>query len=239
MQRHSEVRFGNSMPCVAKAKKEKEIEMKRLKVRFTFTEAVLGTASNNREIHSEFIASHAPNAKSRDEEVAAIGVEESIEKSMTVFPRFDDEDTPMFWDYQIKGFFKDTCSSLRRCKNQDYSKESCKMSAFKKVIDGCIFVEPRKIPIDMHGGSIGNLQRPLRGQTAQGERISLANSETVPAGSTIDLTIICLADEHEKAVIEWLNYGKLRGLGQWRNGGYGRYVWDYINDDGRKLSKDD
>ena len=36
-----------------------------LKCRLTTIETMLGTASNNKEIHSEFIASHAPDAKSR------------------------------------------------------------------------------------------------------------------------------------------------------------------------------
>ena len=200
--------------------------MKELKVRLTFTERVLGTASNNPEIHSEFIASKAQDAKSREEEIEAIGVEEYEEKQMTVFPRGDDGE-PIFWDYQIKGFFKDTCSALQRCKGEDISKESCKIKAYKKVIDGCIFVEPRKIPIDMNGGEMGLLQRPLRGQTAQGERIALATSETIPSGSTVDVDIICLSDQHEKAVIEWLNYGKWKGIGQWRNASFGRFEWEY------------
>lgn len=56
--------------------------MKNIKVRFTLTDEMLGTASANPEIHSEFIASKAPDAKSREEEVAAIGVDAEIEKSM-------------------------------------------------------------------------------------------------------------------------------------------------------------
>nr|DAT50795.1 MAG TPA: hypothetical protein [Caudoviricetes sp.] len=45
-------------------------------------------------------------------------------------------------------------------------------------------------------------QRPLRAQTAQGERVSLANSEEIPAGSTCEFEITCMDDAHEKAVIE-------------------------------------
>lgn len=205
--------------------------MKELKVRLTFVEDVLGTASNNPEIHGDYIASNAPDAPSKEEEIASVGVEEYEEKQMSVFPRYsDDNPVPIFWDYQIKGFFKEACSMLRRCKGEEFAKESCKLTAHKKVIDGCIFVEPRKIIIDMHGGKIGNLQRPLRGQTAQGERIALANSETVPAGSTIDITIVCLSDTHEKAVLEWLNYGRWKGIGQWRNASFGRYKWEYRED---------
>lgn len=201
--------------------------MKELKVRLTFTEKVLGTASNNKDVHKDYIASKAPDAKTKEEEIEAIGVEEYEEKQMTVFPR-NEEGNPIFWDYQIKGFFKDTCSALQRCKGEKFSKESCGLKAYKKVIDGCIFVEPRKISIDMHGGEMDLLQRPLRAQTAQGERIALATSETVPEGSTVDLTIICLSDAHEKAVIEWLNYGRWKGIGQWRNASFGRFTWEEV-----------
>ena len=208
--------------------------MKKIKVRATLTEMTLGTASNNKDIHGDYIASKAPDAKSKEEEIAAIGAEEYAEKQMTVFPKLEDG-TPFIWDYQIKGFFKDTCSALQKCKGEDFAKASCAIKAFKKVIDGVIFVEERKIPIDMHGGEMGVLERPLRAQTAQGERIALASSETVPAGSTIEFTITCLSDQYVPAVKEWLDYGKYRGLLQWRNAGYGRYLYEILDDDGNVI----
>lgn len=198
--------------------------MKELKIRITFTEEVLGTSSNNPEIHDEFIASKAPDAPSRAEEVEALGVDEVVEKSMTVFPKLEDG-TPFVWDYQIKGFFKDTCGVLRKVT----CSLSSKIKAYKKEIDGLVFVKERKIPFQNYG-KIGECQRPLRGQTAQGERIALAHSETVPADSYIDLTIVCLKDDMMKAVKEWLDYGKFRGLGQWRNSGKGRFEWQEINE---------
>lgn len=202
--------------------------MKEIKARITFTEMVLGSANNNKEVHAEFIAKKGPDAKTMEEEIQAIGVNGEIEKQMTVFPRMDDG-TPMFWDYQIKGFFKDSCSALQRCKGEEVSKESCKLKAYKKIIDGCIFVEPRKIPIRIpEGMKMDTLQRPLRGQTAQGERIALTTSETVPAGSEIEVTVVCLSDAHEKAVIEWLNYGRFKGIGQWRNASFGRFRYELI-----------
>ena len=201
--------------------------MKQIKVKLTFTEKSLGTANNNKDIHGDYIASKAPNAKSKEEEIAAIGVEEYTDKQMTVFPK-DDSGNPFFWDYQIKGFFKDSCSALQRCKGEDFSKASCSMKAFKKIIDGVIFIEERKIPIDMNGGSMGVLERPLRAQTAQGERVALASSETIPEGSSIVFTVTCLSDQYAPAVIEWLNYGKYRGLSQWRNASYGRFTYEIL-----------
>ena len=200
--------------------------MKELKVRLTFTEECLGTANADKNIHADFIASKAPDAMSREEEIAAVGVDEVIENAMTIFPK--ENGVPFFWDYQIKGFFKDTCSALSRCKGEEMSKESCGMKAYKKIIDGGIFPEPRKIMINLNGGEIGNCQRPLRASTAQGERTALANSETIPVGSTIEFKVVCLSDNYEKAVIEWLNYGRFKGIGQWRNSGKGRFTYEII-----------
>ena len=199
--------------------------MKEKKIRITFTEDCLGTASADPELHSRFIASNAPDAPSRAEEVAAVGAEEVEERAMTVFPR-DEDGSPIFWDYQIKGFFKDACSALQRMKGEEMAKESCKLKAYKKIIDGCIFTFPRKIRINM-AGEIGDLQRPLRAQTAQGERVALAHSETVPAGSTIEFTIKT-PDIYEPVVMEWLEYGQLKGLGQWRNASFGRFTYEII-----------
>lgn len=104
--------------------------MKEMKVRLEFFEEVLGTASSDPEIHEKYIASNAPDAPSRKEEVEALGAEEVFEKSMTVFPRLDDG-TPFLWDYQIKGFFKDSCGMLRKVKGTP----SSAIKAYKKEIE--------------------------------------------------------------------------------------------------------
>ena len=200
------------------------IEMHILKARLTFTEEILGTASNNPEIHSEFIASKAEDAMKIEEEVAAIGVEEVIEKSMTVFSR-NEEGTPVLWDYQIKGFFKDAAGCLRRVTGT----KAGKVKAFKKEIDGLLFVFPRMIPLNMPS-NLGTCERPLRASTAQGERIALANSETAPAGTTIDIEIQCMTKDMYELAKECLDYGILRGIGQWRNSGKGRFHWEEIKD---------
>jgi hypothetical protein len=54
--------------------------MKRIKIRATFTEECLGTNSNNPDIHGDYIAALAPDAPSRKEEIAAVGVEDVIER---------------------------------------------------------------------------------------------------------------------------------------------------------------
>jgi len=195
--------------------------MKTLKVKLTFTEEVLGTCSANPDVHREYIASKSPDAATIEDEVAAVGVEQVVDKAMTIFPREDGK--PFFYDYQIKGFFKDTCSALARVPDT----KSNKVKAYKKVIDGLVFPQPRKIFIELpKDQTIGNCQRPPRAQTAQGERIALANSETIPAGSFIEFRILIMDDGHEKLVNEWLDYGQFKGIGQWRNSGKGRFTWE-------------
>lgn len=204
-------------------------DVKELKVRLTFTEDLLGSAPNNPKIHEEYIASKNPNPEKAKEEVEAIDnsefdAEEIVKKEMDVFPR-DENDAPFLYDYQIRGFFKEACSQL---KNVPKTKSS-EVKAFKKKIDGVIFIKERKIPLDLHGMGLGNCQRPLRASTPQGERVSLANSETAPAGTTIEFTVMCLIKSDIALVKEWLEYGIFKGLGEWRNSGKGRFTVEYID----------
>lgn len=207
--------------------------MKKIKVKLTFTEPILGTWPSNQNIAREFIASKSPDAATIEDEVAALGADAVADKGMTVFPR-NEKGEPVLYDYQVKGFFKDSCGMLGRIggKSETGKKkavnESGKITAYKKVIDGLIFVDPRMIPLKFDG-EIGDCQRPLRAQTAQGERVSLANSEEIPAGATCEFEVLCMDDSHEKAVLEWLDYGALRGIGQWRNSGKGRFTYEILD----------
>ena len=74
-------------------------------------------------------------------------------------------------------------------------------------------------------GRLGLCERPLRADTAQGPRVSVCRSETVPAGSVIEFDVAILSKELVPYVEQWFDYGKLRGLGQWRNSGKGRFEW--------------
>lgn len=104
--------------------------MKEIKVKLTFTEPILGTSPANPDVYREFIGSKSPDALSVEDEVAALGADAVADKGMTVFPRLDDG-TPFLYDYQIKGFFKDTCGGLRKVKGT----ASEKIKSYKKEID--------------------------------------------------------------------------------------------------------
>lgn len=189
-----------------------------LSVKLTFVEEVLGSLPNNPDIYRDFVASKSENAETIEQEVAAMGVSEYVERERTVFVR-DGQGRPCVYDYHIKGFFKDACGSLRRVKGS----RSSKLTAYKKVIDGLIFPEERLIPFEFEG-HVGHCERPLRAQTAQGDRVALASSETVPKGATMSFTLDLLDPKLEPLVREWLAYGSLRGLGQWRNASKGRFL---------------
>ena len=44
----------------------------------------------------------------------------------------------------------------------------------------------------------------------------------------MEFTVVCLSAEHKAAVLEWLDYGILRGIGQWRNSGKGRFTYEVL-----------
>ena len=196
--------------------------MTKVHVKLTFTDDLLGTSSGNPELHREFIASKAPDAAKMEEEVASLGVEAVEEKSMTVFPKMADG-TPYLWDSQIRGFFKEICGAMRGIPGT----KSSKVKAYKKKVDNTIFVEPREIPLDLHSMKIADCQRPLRASTMQGERIALANSEVCPQGTTCEFDVLCMVDEDVDMLREWLEYGKYKGIGQWRNSGKGRFEFTF------------
>lgn len=193
-----------------------------LKVRLTFVEEALGMMPASPDIHEQYIASKSPDAATIEEEVAAVGVEEVVEKSKTVFPRLEDG-TPFFWDYQIRGFFKESLSFLKKVPGS----ESGKIKAHKKAVDGLVFIAERKIPITL-SGPMGDCQRSLRAETAQGAKIALAHSETVPAGSQITFTVRLFDKALLPAVKECLDYGAYHGIAQWRNSGKGVFAWEEV-----------
>ena len=194
---------------------------KALKVRLTLTDEILGTQPGDPRIHETFVGSKSLDADRLAEEQSHLPAEELVEKSMTYFHRLDGK--PAYMNYMIKGFFKDACSML----NRRAGTESSKLKAYKKVIDGTIFVNPRFIPI---AGSLrlSDCQRPIRINDRNGERVALCHSEALPAGSTLDFVINLMNASDEAVVREWLDYGELRGLGQWRNSGKGTFTWEMI-----------
>lgn len=101
---------------------------------------------------------------------------------------------------------------------------SSKLMAFKKIINGTTFAEQCRILFQLpEGAECGRCERPLRTSSAFGERVALTASETVPTGTVLEFSILMMSPRDVETVREWLDYGALRGLFQWRNSGKGRF----------------
>jgi len=198
-----------------------------MKVKITLTEEMLGTACHNPDVHEEFIASKSADAKKIKEELGTLPAEDLIEKAVTVFHRGPDG-KPILFDYQVKGFLKEAVGVQIELAGEEIRVGKTKLSkyTFKRIVDNNIFVFPRMISLGCDVGPI--CTRPLRADTMKGERVSLASSETVSAGTSFECEIKTLTPALDKLIEKCLDYGALKGLGQWRNSGKGRFTWKII-----------
>lgn len=198
--------------------------MDEYKVIITFTERVLGTVPKDEEVFTRHVASkmeEMPDEQLADEiETLPDNVEE---KGYTGFHQTP-EGNPAIYDYVIKGFAKDACGMLRRARGT----LSSRVRAYKKQIDGLLFASPRLIELQLPDGEgMGVLERPLRAQTARGERVALAKSDTCPPGTKLEFTLTVIGGDLEEELLrEWFDYGKLRGIGQWRNAAWGTFEYE-------------
>ncbi len=229
--------------------------MQKRSIHIVFTEPVLGSTNNNPEVFSEYQASKAPTPEKKEEEIKVVTgemtdaeVEETVEKQTTIFPK--EKDGSLFcWDYQFRGFFKEAMGVGTEIGDKAMGKLS--KWTLKKCVDSMLFVVERRIPFMNAEGrkimkeDIKLLERPLRAQTMRGERICLARSEVVPAGSTVDFTVQWLECQNVKSTynikeeaITWaLEYAALKGFGQWRGGGFGRFTYTMTNPNGEADKK--
>lgn len=185
---------------------------------------MLGTAPKNKEIYKDFIASKLVSELQTEELETLEQAMEEVEKGTTGFHK--DEEGIFIYDYLVKGFLKEAGNIL---------KTEINLKNVKSKIDNFVFVFPRRIHVlDMAGLQLkdhqGYLERPLRAQTAQGPRVFLARSEIVEAGNKIkcEFKIVPNKEITPKVICSILEYGELKGLGQFRNGSYGRFSYKVI-----------
>ena len=219
------------------------MKKEKLHITLTFTEPLLATASGNPELHRDFIAARASEFKGDERNAEALAkeeietlpdAEEMIGKASTVFHR--DDGGLFIYDYAIRGHIKEQLGSL--CQLGEFQKLS--VWTFKKACDCCIFVDPRRVRLFRNGSAIlvpdGTLQRPLRASTMRGDRVALANSEYVEAGSSCSFEISLLVSSNQRSawheittdiLLKCFEMGERTGVGQWRSGGYGRYTFTH------------
>jgi hypothetical protein len=185
---------------------------------------MLGTVPKDPDVYKTYIESKKPG--NGDGEAEYLTVDKIEEKGWTGFHR--DENGLFIYDYMIRGFLKAAGEVMANGIMVDKEKKgitvSEKLKAVKSKIDKYVFVFPRRIPLGVKEPE-GYIERPLRAMTMQGPRVTLARSDYVKAGTILDIEIALLPQkEISWATIEqFLSYGELCGLGQFRNGSYGRF----------------
>ncbi len=189
-----------------------------MKIRITLTEAMLGTVPKDKKVYTTYIADKVEKEVGEEE---AKSVEEIEAKGWTGFHK--DEGGLFVFDYLVKGFIKEAGNTL---------KDIVKIKALKSKLDNYLFVFPRKIHLGKSKPD-GVIERPLRAMTAQGPRVTLMRSDMVEAGVSFDVELRLLPHKEitESVLEELLRYGELKGLGQFRNGSYGRFTFERLADD--------
>lgn len=188
------------------------------KLVITFTEPLLGS-----QPQKDVVREHIMRRRGIDPDAVADELEtldETLERNTTAFHKRNGK--PVLFDYVVKGFLKEAAATFNG------RAEIGRMKNARSKIDSYVFVYPREIPIITDSPTILVLERPLRAMTMQGPRVSVVRSEMLPAGARIECEIHVLAPDviSEQLLRALLDYGRYKGLGQWRNGGYGRFEYE-------------
>lgn len=181
-----------------------------MKIKIKLTTEMLGTVAQDPEVYKTYIESKKPENVTEEEYLTVDKIEE---KGWTGFHK--DENGLFIFEYMIKGFLKAAGNVL---------KDIIKIKALRSKIDDYVFIKPRKIYLGQHKAD-GVIERPLRCMTMQGPRVTLARSDYINAGKEIEfeITIIPHKEINEEVIMTLLKHGEFMGLGQFRNGGYGRF----------------
>lgn len=197
-------------------------------VELELIEPMLGTVPANRDVHSEYIKDRAskrvdaPGEGPIDQADEIVPDEGLGSKGYTTFYT-DKEGHPILMDYQIKGFIKESGNIM---KDLVPTGQAAGFKALRSHIDNELFVFPRRIKL-ADKVDPEPLERPLRAQTMQGPRVTVVKSDTVPEGTSFKFQIKVLKSSKitEDVIRFVLDYGEVKGLGQWRNGSYGRFMY--------------
>lgn len=190
----------------------------------TFTEPLLASSPSDPKVYDQFIASRQRKEdEDRGDEVATLPAAEQERVGASVFHR---DDSGLFlFDYHLRGFFKDSAEAVIG---------RAELSAYKSKINKWLFVSPRRIRLLSANGAAalapdGDLQRPLRAMTMQGPRVSVKRSEKLDAGARFiaQIEVLPLGEKElsEERLRKCLDYGAYAGLGEWRNGSFGRFEY--------------
>jgi hypothetical protein len=200
-------------------------EVAKYKIELELNEPMLGTTPCNPSIWAEHIATKQTKALKKEgwtddkikaeieKTVEGVADNDELESGKTTF--MSDKKGYYVRDYFVKGFFKEAARA---------KKEFGAMKQLRDKVGKYLFVRPRNIYVAKAGAELELIERPLRAQTPQGERVAIARSEAVPAGTKLAFEVHCLQGViSKKCLEELLAYGEYQGFGQWRNSGHGSF----------------
>lgn len=187
------------------------------RVTVRFTEPVLGAVPKDPHVFETYItkkdAEGKPVQPQSDEEVETVPIIDPNERPGYTGFMTDDEGI-FVYNYTWLGFMRERGNTL---------KEIFGVKALRSKLEQTVFVLPRRIRPSQPVGD--TLERPLRAMTAQGPRVTLAKSDTLPAGTimTFRLRVLPHKEITEAMLRTIFEMGETWGFGQWRNGGWGTF----------------
>ena len=194
------------------------------KLKVIFLQPVLGSQPT-KDIASEFLA-HRSGFDIPEDELETLP--DVLERGTTIFHRDAKTGEPLLYDYHLKGFLKEAGRVMN-------GKVTGKVKNLRSKVDSLVFVSPRRIPLMPSNGNshhdMDYLERPLRAETARGPRVALARSEMLQEGTWFTCGLTVLPGEIDEEVLrDLLDYGFYKGLGQWRNGGWGSFRYELVEE---------
>lgn len=198
------------------------------------TEELLASSPADSDVYKTYIASRKEVPEDAKDEISTLP-----EREITGWSVFHSDETGLFmFDYHIRGFLKEAARNITGTKGDKG------ISALVSKIDRFVFVSPRRLYFKRNGKFItkpdGVRERPLRAMTMQGPRVSLKRSDTIATGVELSFTVAILPlckEITQEHIAAWLEYGKYCGLGEWRNGSFGRFEPVAVNTNGQKSKR--
>lgn len=223
--------------------------MNRYRVEIEFVRDVLGSAPADDSIIRQYIKAKMLTGKTGmsaeiaqqklDEEQKNMmkdsEVQERIDNvgkvALTVFYR-DNNGIPCVADHQIRGWFKEAFAFLNQQnkylmkKGKDGAEDTAYKDDYsKKWINERIYFSNRFFSFmpKISSKLLKLYERPIRGMSPMGPRVSLKSSEILKSGRRLSIEMETTPDVKESIIKEIFERGKMRGIGQWSNSQWGTF----------------
>lgn len=213
-----------------------------MRIRIIFINELLAMSPGNKDIYATFIADHAIDAMTREDQINTLGAQEVVNKGRSVFDR--DVNGNIVWpSYRWLGYFKATMGALGR----DEETETTKVTSYKSKNDMNMSFTAEAYPINLPaGGVIGHCDRTIPGDEFKKRPTSIKSSETAPIGTVTTFTVQTNIKNAGKkggpavgyldALRECLDTGVNYGTGEWRGSGKkGNFVWEELDEEGHVI----